>query len=145
MSGDPTWELAMRTNVMGTVHACREVAKIMMRQREGRIVTVSSMAASLHIEGSAPYAASKAAIVELTKVLARELAPVGVTCNAVSVSVALTESLESLGSGVPERALEKLTIKRPLSIDEICHAVAFLADTRSSALTGQVLHLGMVT
>lgn len=145
LTGTDLWRDVMRTNVDGTFFVCREVGKLMAAQRYGRIVTLSSMAAALHIEGTAAYSASKSAIVEMTKVLAREMAPAGVTCNVVGISLVMTEMVTALGSSVTERALERLTIKRPLSIEEVCHAVEFFCSRASSAVTGQVLQLGLVT
>jgi 3-oxoacyl-[acyl-carrier protein] reductase len=139
------WQQVLRTNIDGTFFACREVARTMTAQRSGRIVTLSSMAAALHIEGTAAYAASKSAIVEMTKVLARELAPAGVTCNVVGVSVVMTDTVTALGQAVTERALERLTFKRPLEVEEVCHVVEFFCSPASSAVTGQVLQLGLVT
>jgi 3-oxoacyl-[acyl-carrier protein] reductase len=145
LTGTDVWHKAMRTNIDGTFFACREVGKVMAAQRYGRIVTISSMATALHIEGTSAYSTSKGAIVELTKVLARELAPAGVTCNVVGVSVVMTDMVAALGQGVTERAIERLTLKRPLSVEEVCHAVDFFCSRASSAVTGQVLQLGLVT
>jgi 3-oxoacyl-[acyl-carrier protein] reductase len=138
-------EPLLRTNVAGTFYVCREVARHMMTRRQGRIITISSMAVGLHEEGTAAYAASKSAIVEMTKILAKEVASVGVTCNVLAPSMYETDAVEALGPAVKARALEKLTIKRPLAIEEICGAVAFFAAPESGCVTGQVLHLGLVT
>jgi 3-oxoacyl-[acyl-carrier protein] reductase len=145
MTRGEMWDKVMRTNVDGTFFACREVAKAMMLQRSGRIVTVSSMAAALHLEGTSAYAASKAAIVEMTKVLARELATTGVTCNVVGVSMVKTDAVDALGETVIARALDKLTFKRQLDVEEICNAVGFFCAPMSRSITGQVLQLGLVT
>ena len=74
----------LATNVKGTYLVCREVAKMMMQRRQGRIVTISTMAVGLHQEGTSAYAASKSAIVEMTKILAKELAPVTARINFFS-------------------------------------------------------------
>jgi 3-oxoacyl-[acyl-carrier protein] reductase len=145
MTQSEMWNRVMRTNVDGTFFACREVAKLMMAQRSGRIVTVSSMAAALHLEGTGAYAASKAAIVEMTKVLARELASSGATCNVVAVSMVKTDAVEALGETVIGRALDRLTLKRVLDVDEICNAVGFFCAPMSRSITGQVIQLGLVT
>lgn len=145
MTPGETLEPVLRTNIAGTFYVCREVARAMTLQKSGRIITMSSMAAGLHEEGTAAYAASKSAIVEMTKVLAKELAPLGITCNALAPSMTATDAVEALGDAVKARALEKLTIKRQLTIEEIGHAVAFLAAPESACITGQVIHMGLVT
>ena len=134
----------IRSNVYGTYYVCREVARSMMKNRAGRIITISSMAAGLHEEGTSAYAAAKAAIVEMTKVLARELGPHGVTANAIAPSMYSSEAFEALGEKVQERARSKLTIQRTLTIEEIANVVAFFAAPESRAVTGQVIHLGLV-
>lgn len=137
-------EPVLRTNVIGTYNVCREVAKVMMLQRSGRIITVSSMAVGLHQKGTSAYAASKSAIVEMTKILAKELAPLGITCNVMALSMFMTEAVDALGETVISRALNSLTIKRPLRIEEICNVVSFFAGPESRCITGQVLQMGLV-
>ena len=137
-------EEVIRSNVYGTYFVCREVARSMMTARAGRIVTVSSMAVGLHEEGTSAYGAAKAAIVEMTKVLAKELAPHGITANVVAPSMYQSDAFEALGERVQERAREKLTIQRTLTIAEIANVVAFFAAPESRAVTGQVVHLGLV-
>jgi 3-oxoacyl-[acyl-carrier protein] reductase len=137
-------EPLLRTNVSGTYYACREVAKIMMMQRFGRIITVSSMAVGLHEQGTSAYSATKGAVVEMTKILAKELAPLGVTCNVVAPSMVITDAVKALGESVVARAVEKLTIKRTLTIEEVCSVISFFAAPDSASITGQVIHMGLV-
>jgi 3-oxoacyl-[acyl-carrier protein] reductase len=144
MTPGETLEPLLRTNVSGTYYVCREVAKIMMMQRFGRIVTMSSMAMGLHEEGTSAYSASKAAVVEMTKILAKELAPLGITCNVIAPSMVITDAVKALGEAVVARALEKLTIKRTLTIEEICNVISFFAAPHSACITGQVIHMGLV-
>jgi 3-oxoacyl-[acyl-carrier protein] reductase len=134
----------VRSNLYGTFFVCREVAKAMMVARAGSIVTVSSMAVGLHEEGTAAYAAAKSAIVEMTKVLAKELAPLGITANVVAPSMYSSDAFEALGEVVQERARAKLTVKRTVTIEEIANVVAFFASADSRAITGQVIHMGLV-
>jgi len=143
-SGD-VLESLLRTNIGGTYYVCREAAKVMLLQRSGRIITVSSMAVGLHEEGTSAYAASKSAIVEMTKILAKELAQFGITCNAMAPSMIMTDAVEALGETVVARALEKLTIKRKLTIEEICNVISFYTAPASSCITGQVIYMGLVT
>lgn len=144
MTSGKLLEEVMMTNVHGTVVMCREAAKLMMKQKEGRIITVSSMAAGLHLEGTSAYALSKAAIVEFTKILAKEMAQFNVTCNVIAPSMYMTDGVEALQGPVIERALNSLTLKRTLHIEEILHVIDFYCDKNASAITGQVIHLGLV-
>ena len=133
-----------RTNIAGSYYVCREVSKVMVLQKSGRIITTSSMAVGLHEEGTSAYSASKSAVVEMTKIMAKELAPLGITCNVIAPSMFMTDAVQDLGDKVIERALDKLTIKRTLTIEEICNVVSFFADPASSCITGQVIHMGLV-
>jgi 3-oxoacyl-[acyl-carrier protein] reductase len=135
---------ALRTNVSGTYFVCREAARVMMQHRRGRIITMSSMAVGLHQEGTSAYAASKSAVVEMTKILARELAPAGITCNVVAPSLIMTEAVEALGAKVIAAALDRLTIKREVTMEEVCNVIAFFIAPESACITGQVVHMGLV-
>jgi 3-oxoacyl-[acyl-carrier protein] reductase len=137
-------ESVLRTNVTGTYNVCREAAKVMLLRRFGRIITVSSMAVGLHEEGTSAYSASKSAVVEMTKIMAKELVTFGITCNVMAPSMYITGAVNALGEAVIARALDKLTIKRTLTIEEICNVISFFASPESSSITGQVLHMGLV-
>jgi 3-oxoacyl-[acyl-carrier protein] reductase len=132
------------TNIAGTFFVSREVAKMMMTQQSGRIITISSMAEGLHEEGTSAYSASKSAIVEMTKILAKELAVVGITCNVIAPSMFMSESVEVLGQATIERAKGKLAIKREVTMDEICNVVSFFIAPESGCITGQVIYMGLV-
>jgi 3-oxoacyl-[acyl-carrier protein] reductase len=140
-----TFESLIKTNIAGSFYICREVSKQMMKQRSGRIITISSMSVGLHLEGTSAYSATKSAVVEMTKILAKELAPFKITCNTIAPSMIMTDAVEVLGENIIEKALEKLTIKRKVSIDEICNVINFFASENSSSITGQVIHMGLVT
>ena len=131
-------------SLKATFLVCREVAKVMMLQRAGRIVTIGSTMTVVHEPGTAAYSANKAAIVELTKVMARELAPQGVTCNVVSPSMVVTEASEAMGEDWRKRILDLQTIRRPVEIAEVCSVIDFFLAPESGCITGQVLHTCMV-
>ena len=138
-------EEVLKTNVMGSYFVSREAAVVMVPKRFGRIINVSSMAVGLHEEGTAAYSASKSAIVEFTRIMAKELAPLGITCNVIAPSMYKTEAVEALGEEVIARAIGKLTIKRTVTIDEICHILEFLVSPLSGIVTGQVIHMGLIS
>jgi 3-oxoacyl-[acyl-carrier protein] reductase len=137
-------ESVLRTNIAGTYYVCREAAKIMLLQHYGRIITFSSMAVGLHEEGTSAYSTSKSAVVEMTKIIAKELATFGITCNVLAPSMYMTEAVHALGEKVVAQALDKLTVKRTLTIEEICNVISFFAAPESGCITGQVLHMGLV-
>lgn len=137
-------EMFLHTHLKGTYYVCREVAKAMILQTSGRIITISSITVPLHLEGTSAYSATKSGIIEMTKVLALELAPMGITCNVIAPGLIMTEPAQALGQEWANRLLEKQAIKRVFTIEEICHIVSFLAAPESSCITGQVIHMGWV-
>ena len=134
----------LQVNIAGSFYVCREVSKVMLLQRSGRIITTSSMAVGLHEEGTSAYSASKSAIVEMTKVMAKELAPAGITCNVIAPSILMTDAVKDLGEDIIERALENLSVKRMVTIEEVCNILEFFSAPESSCITGQVIHMGLV-
>jgi len=144
LTSGETLEKLMRTNYMGSFIASREAAKIMVRQKSGRIINMASMACGLHSEGASAYAASKSAVIEYSKVLAKELAESNVTVNVVAPSMVDTGMLEELGEKSRESALQSLTLKRSCSLEEVNHVVMFLASDLAACVTGQVIYLGLV-
>ncbi len=135
----------MKTNVIGSFLTAREAALVMAGRKSGRIINVSSMAVGLHEEGTAAYSASKSAIVEFTRIMAKELAPLGITCNVIAPSMIKTTAVEALGEAVISRALSKLTIKRTITMEEICHVLEFLVSPQGGIITGQTIHMGLVS
>jgi len=134
----------LQTNIAGSYYVCREVSKYMILQRSGSIITVSSMAVGLHEEGTSAYAASKSAIVEMTKIMAKELATAGITCNVIAPSLLMTDAVSALGEEIIKRALSKLIIRRAVTIEEISNIISFFSAPASRCITGQVIHMGLV-
>ena len=134
----------IQNNFIGSYFVCREAAKIMVSQNYGRIVTISSTMTALHEPGTSAYSASKSAVVEMTKVLAKEVAPFSVTCNVVSPAMILNERSLAFGEEWTNRILDKQSIKRKVTIEEVCHVISFLIAPESSCITGEVIHMGIV-
>lgn len=132
------------THLRGTFLVCREVSKVMVRQRSGRIVNLSSPAVAWHLPGTAAYAATKAGVEEMTRVLAAELAPAGVTCNVVRPGLVMTDPARAMGGDWAERLLDRQAIRRAVTVDEVCRAIDFFAAPASSAITGQTLSMCVV-
>lgn len=132
------------TNVVGTFLFAREAARLMQKRKFGRIVNFSSVAAPLKLEGEAIYAASKAAVVSLTQVLARELAPLGVTVNAVGPTPVETDLIKNVPKDAMERLVARQAIARMGTMDDVANVVDFFLQPSSGFITGQVLYLGGV-
>ena len=133
------------TNFFGTFLFSREVSKVMIRQKYGRIITISSLSVPLLLRGTSAYTATKSAIVDMTKVLAKELAPTGVTCNVINPGLIETGVTKNFSNAWKEMLLNKQTIKSTHSIEELCNIIDFFIGNRSSCVTGQVISMGLVT
>ena len=133
------------TNFTGTFLLSREAAKLMQKRKYGRIINFSTIAVPFHLEGEAIYAASKAAVEELTRILAREFADLGITVNAIGPTPIDTDLIR----GIPEDKLRDLinrqAIKRQGKFEDIFNLVDFLIKPESDFITGQVIYLGGVS
>jgi len=132
----------VRTNFLGSFLTARESAKLMMRAHWGRIINFTTVAVPLQLEGEAIYAASKSAMETFTKVLARELGPMGITVNAVGPPPIETD----LTRGVPRAAMDavvaRLSTRRMGTFQDVANVIDFLIRPESGAVTGQILYLG---
>ncbi len=129
------------TNLRGTWSVCRAVARPMLKARWGRIISVSSVVAEMGNPGQSNYAASKGGIEALTRSLARELGSRGITVNAVAPGFIDTEMTQSLGEEVRNALLGQIPLGRLGSVEDVAHAVRFLASDQAAYVTGQVIHV----
>lgn len=132
------------TNVMGTFLLCREGARLMSKRKYGRIVNFATVATPLRLEGEAAYAASKAAVVSLTEVLAREFAPFGITVNAVGPTPVPTDLIKSVPQEKMDALLARQAIKRFGTMDDVGNACDFFMRKESDFVTAQTIYLGGV-
>ena len=137
-----TVERVYRTNVMGTFLVCREAAKLMKKRQYGRIVNFATVAVPHRLAGEAVYASSKAAIVSLTEIAARELAVFGITVNAVGPTPVPTDLIAAMPPDKVQEVIGRQAIKRPGTIDDIANVIDFFLKPESSFVTGQVIYLG---
>lgn len=135
------FDAVLDVNLKGAFHFIRSLYTGFLRQRSGRIVNISSVVGQIGNAGQANYAASKAGLIGMTKSVARELAPRGVTVNAVAPGFIDTDMTRAL----PEEAKNALTSGIPLgrlgTAQDVADAVAFLCSDRASYITGAVLNV----
>lgn len=136
------WDLVLSVNLKAVFTCSQIAAKVMMKQRSGRIVNVSSVAGVIGNTGQANYSASKAGVIGLTKTLARELAPRGVTVNAVAPGFIETDMTAVLPEKVKQSLMGMIPLGRPGRPEDVAEAIAFLASDAAGYLTGQVIHVG---
>jgi 3-oxoacyl-[acyl-carrier protein] reductase len=133
------WSAVLDTNISGMFRACKAVARPMLKEKYGRIVNLSSIAAVRAGKGQCNYAASKGAVNSFTRALAVELAPKGITVNAVMPGMVETDMSRSVLSMAKEEILSKIPMKRLGQPEDIAGIVAFLASKEAAYLTGAVI------
>jgi 3-oxoacyl-[acyl-carrier protein] reductase len=134
------WDEVIRVNLKGVFNCAQCAARCMVQQGSGRIINISSRA-YLGAQQMANYAASKAGILGLTRCMAIELGPYGITVNAVAPGTIDTEPVRSMFEGFLEDRIKKTPLRRIGSPDDIANAVVFLASSEASYITGEVLHV----
>lgn len=133
------WNKVIQTNLGGTFNFCHAVAFSMMRRRSGRIINISSVAADYVNPGQTNYASSKGAINSFTRSLAVELAPRGVTVNALAPGFIETDMSAAVRNKAGDMIKKFIPMKRYGQPDDIANMAVFLAGPQSSYVTGQVI------
>ncbi|KOR37682.1 MULTISPECIES: SDR family NAD(P)-dependent oxidoreductase [Planktothricoides] len=132
------------TNVVGTFLFCREAAKLMKKNKYGRIVNFTTIAVPLKLAGEAIYVASKAAVLSLTEVLAREFAEFGITVNSVGPVPIETDLIRAVPKEKIDQLLAKQAIHRLGTCEDVANVIDFYLKKESGLVTGQNLFLGGV-
>jgi NAD(P)-dependent dehydrogenase (short-subunit alcohol dehydrogenase family) len=133
------WELQVRVNLTGTFLCTRAAVPAMRERRRGRIVNLASALATRGLPGSSAYAASKAGVAGFTRAVAADLAPHGVTVNAVAPGYVDTPMTAGFPPGLRERRLAEIGMDRFAAADEIAAVVDFLASDEASYVTGALI------
>jgi 3-oxoacyl-[acyl-carrier protein] reductase len=135
----------LEVNVTGTMVFCRDVAKVMMRRRYGRIVNFTTIVAPIALAGEAIYAASKSAVVTFTRILAFELGQWGITCNSFGATPIMTDMIRGVPQDKIDAVVNNLAIKRLGTYEDCSNVCDFFINPQSDNITGQVVYLGGVT
>ncbi|HJE83806.1 3-oxoacyl-[acyl-carrier-protein] reductase [Megasphaera stantonii] len=140
------WQAVLDTNLTGVFHCTKAVTKLMMKQRSGAIINITSVVGQTGNAGQANYAAAKAGMIGFTKSVAKELASRGIRVNAVAPGCIDTDMTAVLSDAVKEDMLKSIPLGRVAQPEEVAKAVVFLASDNASYITGQVLNVdgGMV-
>jgi len=135
------WDRVLGVNLRGTAHCTKAVCRVMIRERYGRIVNMTSVVGQIGNAGQSAYAASKAGIIGFTKAMARELASRGITVNAVAPGFIDTEMTAKLPAKLQEEFLHSIPLGRFGTCEDVADAVSFLVGRGAGYITGQVINV----
>ena len=138
---DEDWDEVLAVNLKGAFYTSRACARVMMRQRSGRIINIASVAGLMGNAGQVNYSAAKAGLLGLTKAAARELAHWGILVNAVAPGLIDTDILTSLPAEARDALLSQIPLKRVGTSREVAEVVRFLASDGAGYMTGQVIQV----
>jgi 3-oxoacyl-[acyl-carrier protein] reductase len=138
---DDEWDAVMATNLKATFRLAKGVLRGMMKARHGRIIQIGSVVGTSGNPGQANYAAAKAALIGFTKSLAQEVGSRNITINCIAPGFIDTDMTKALPDAQRAKLLEKITLGRLGSPEDIAHAVVFLASARAAYITGATLHV----
>jgi len=138
---DEDWDQVLDANLRGVFLMTRAVGKVMMRQRSGRIINISSTAGAMGNAGQVNYSAAKAGVIGLTKAAARELAHWNILVNAIAPGLIETDMTASLSAEARDALLGQVPLKRIGAVREVAEVVRFLAGDGAAYITGQTIHV----
>lgn len=132
----------INTNLLGTIYCCQLIAPLMLRNKEGSIINFSTIAVALGLKGESVYAASKAGVEGFTRSFAREMADFNVRVNCIAPGPIDTNLLKGVTTDQINKIVSQQIIPKQFKPDAVADLVELLIDSRSSSLSGQVLHVG---
>jgi 3-oxoacyl-[acyl-carrier protein] reductase len=138
---EAAWNEVMDVNLKGAFLCLKRAAIVMMKRRHGRVVNIASVVGVSGNPGQANYSASKAGLIGLTKTAAAELAPRGITVNAVAPGFIETEMTKHLSEKALENFMDRIPLKRAGAPGDVAAAALFLCSDAAAYITGQVLHV----
>lgn len=138
---DDDFNSVIDTNLKGVYYCLKQVSKIMLKQKSGRIINISSIAGVIGNAGQINYSASKAGVIGMTKALARELGSRGITVNAVAPGFIKTDMTDKLPETMKEYYVNQIPLKRFGEVSDIAETVAFLASDKAAYITGQTISI----
>jgi len=139
MMSDEDWEKVIDVNLKGVYYVTKWVSRVMIRQRKGKIINMSSLSAFKGLIGQANYAASKGGVISFTRVIANELGRFGIQVNAIAPGLIDTEMLQGMDKKVLEGMIKGIPLGRIGTAQEIAEVALFLASNRSDYITGQTI------
>lgn len=138
---DEQFEQVIDINLKGTFYCLKYASNYMLKQRSGKIINMASVVGLTGNAGQANYAASKAGIIGLTKSAAKELAPRGITVNAIAPGFIQTEMTDALSDKVKDAYIQMIPLKKLGSVDDVANTACFLASEAANYITGQVIQV----
>ena len=143
---DEDWDAVLQTNLTGTMYCTRAVLRPMIRQKNGRIINISSVIGLMGNPGQASYAAAKAGIIGLTKTTAKEVGTRGITVNAIAPGFITTDMTAKIPEEFQNRLLELIPLQSFGTPEDVADTVCFLASDAARYITGQTIQVdgGMV-
>jgi 3-oxoacyl-[acyl-carrier protein] reductase len=146
MMPEADWDIVIQTNLKSAFNCSKAAVKSMLRKRAGRIINITSVSGIAGNGGQTNYSASKAGLIGLTRALAREVGARSITVNAVAPGFVPTALTNDLPAELKDASLKQIPLGRWGTVEDVAHAVAFLASDEAGYITGQVLSVdgGMV-
>jgi len=144
---DSDWDAVLNVNLKGAFNCTKAVAKVMMKQRSGKVINIASIIGMIGNAGQANYAASKGGVIAFTKSVAKELAPRNINVNAIAPGFIETDMTAKLPEGVKNELMKLIPLARWGAARDVADLALFLVSDASAYITGQVVRIdgGMVT